>query len=122
MTELHNLNIFSGEDIGDFIVTALEGGSNYWIDHVVLDRSTCPKETSYYDVPMKGGKIVIAQCEEWVEGDIEVTLDKEAVDRGLEILRLKYPWHYRDLFKGDYDVIAADAWLQCAALGDIVYG
>ena len=60
--------------------------------------------------------------EEWVEGDIEVTLDKEAVDRGLEILRLKYPWHYRDLFKGDYDVMAADAWLQCAVLGDIDYG
>ena len=62
---------------------------------------------------MKGGKIVIAQQEAWVEGDVKVTLDKKAVDRGLEILRVKYPWHYRSLFKGEYDAPGLSLMHRC---------
>ena len=118
-SELHNLNIFSEENIGDAISTALEVGSNYWIDHVVIPRDNWLEDIKYYDIPMKGGAIIITEH----DGDgTERVLNKESIAEGLEILRIKYPWHFKILIMEAYDAAAADAFLQCAVLGDIVYG
>ena len=113
------MSLFTKEEIGSFIVTALEGGSNYWIDHVAVPRDNWLEGAKYYDIPMKGGAIIITEY----DGDgAEKVLNKEGIAEGLEILRIKYPWHFRDLVRETYDAAAADAFLQCAVLGDIVYG
>lgn len=56
------------------------------------------------------------------EEDRRFTLDLAALKRGLAVLSLDYPHVYKDwLTEGD-DALTGDALLQCAVLGDIVYG
>ena len=112
-------NLFTKEEVGDFIVTMMEGGSNYWTDSIVISRKGCPKDIKYYDVPMAGGSIGVVEF----DGDGTVhELDAITLDRGFYVLQKKYPWHYKALIKEEYDVETTDALLQCALFGDIVYG
>ena len=112
-------NLFTKEEVGDFIVTMFEGGSNYWIDSIVISRKGCPKDTKYYDVPMEGGSIGVVEFDG--DGTVHI-LDPITLDRGFYTLQKKYPWHFKALAKDEYDVETTDALLQCSLFGDIIYG
>lgn len=112
------LHLFKKEEIGDFIVTMFEGGSNYWVDSITISREECP-DAEYFDVVMEGGQIAVVE----LEGDgSEQILNKKVLDRGVDILLQRYPRYFRELVTGEWDVEAADALLQCSLFGDIVYG
>lgn len=49
-------------------------------------------------------------------------LNKAAVERGLGVMFQKYPHHYADFQKDTGDAITGDVFLQCALLGECVYG
>lgn len=49
-------------------------------------------------------------------------LDLEAIERGLEIMARDYPRHFSDFRSENEDAITGDVFLQCALLGEVVYG
>lgn len=44
------------------------------------------------------------------------------VQKGLELMRDKYPRHYADLMEEEDDAITGDVWLQLAVFGELIYG
>lgn len=69
---------------------------------------------------------------QWANGNIRVidrygdkkqgTINRRTLKRGLRVLQEKYPHLLAALVSGQYDVIPADALLQAAAFGDVIYG
>lgn len=44
------------------------------------------------------------------------------VQKGLELMRDKYPRHYANLVEEEDDLITGDVWLQLAVFGELIYG
>lgn len=110
--------------IADLVVTAFEGGSNYWIERV--DYLLVPKgfefEKPTYSDPRfyeLGGVINIRDNEDsksWV-------LDRDTIAKGLQLMADKYhATHWRDLVDDNHDAETADVFLQLCLFGEVVYG
>ncbi len=50
-----------------------------------------------------------------------LTLDQAAVQRGLQVMRDKYEWHFHDILKGNDDAETGDVFVQCCIFGDIIF-
>ncbi len=59
-----------------------------------------------------------------LEGDnLKVhVVDVEKLCKGFGIMAAKEPKHFADVLAEDFDAITADVFLQCVALGEVVYG
>lgn len=117
------------EMISDLIITALEGGSNYWY---MIEKKITPKDWTWNtmpeiapkhyigDYPMNtGGGLVISTLEEDEENK---TLNLKSIKQGLEIMAEKYPKHFSDMLEENTDGDTGDVFLQCCLYGDIIYG
>lgn len=119
--------------IGDLIVGAFEGGSNYWMR--VSKREKPETMTFFYDAasiggesgkvywhvdyPLNGGSVTISDA----EGDMpDGVLNSSTIQMGLEIMAEKYPWHMQDFLQENDDATTADVFLQCCIYGEIVFG
>ena len=117
------------ERIGDLLISAFEGGSNYWIHRMeyvppegmtledkftVGSRLDSPKFLPLFD----GGKIVLDPG----EGEDRVTLDGPAIRRGLSAMSEKYPKHFADFLAEDDDADTADVFVQCCVFGEVQFG
>jgi len=118
----------SNEAISDLLATALEGGSNYWADHIKYKKplnfaNTKEGEEKFIHIsyPMnEGGEITIRDRE---NKDKEYTLNLHKIRRGLKrMARGKYAFRFQNIVKEDYDAEDADIFLQFAVLGDCIYG
>lgn len=121
--------------IADLLVSAFEGGSNYWIDHVKINRGKLAeicnpwKGTSsekyagkLYCAPFTaGGSLEIFDIEQDGKKCPHV-LNLETLQKGLEIMANKYPKHFADFIAEDGDATTGDIFLQCCVLGDCLYG
>lgn len=110
--------------IADLFITAFEGGSGYWAASAALTTpnpdtlSARPwySDASLYDRP--DFKIIITNEEE----KEAYAIDRAALEKGLQIMATKYASHFGDFLNDNEDAITADVFLQCVALGKIVYG
>lgn len=128
--------------VADLLVTAIEGGSGYWcaIDKA---RSSKPAELTlpwgidkhtgepeyhpwYISWPFsKDGNLalVIDDGESDPEEDPEVYyINRESLVKGLMIMAQKYPAQFHDFLDENEDAWTADTFLQCCALGEVIYG
>lgn len=121
--------ITDDKDVADLLVAAFEGGANYWIGRMdVVSQgdgqfgSNDVNNDDYYPMcvlaPIRGGKLRITPDDD----DKAYTLDRAAIQRGLQLMRTKYHRHWADFMTCDYDATTGDVLLQLAVLGDIVYG
>jgi len=132
------------EDVANLLVTAIEGGSNYWYYIVEYNKpegvDTSPDwnwagdkdpAPSYIRYAMtEGYSITIADMEEndELDPDDESTwgttykLDLKAMEAGLQIMAEKYYRHFKDFIEENYDAETADVFLQCCCFGEAVYG
>ena len=102
----------SAEDMENIVCTAFEGGINYWCS------SADGMHTQAEDYCPDGWAYRLRLNE---EDDTEpATLDAETLQKGIMICLEKFPWHVQ--LDGDFDAGNADAIVQCAVFGDIVYG
>jgi hypothetical protein len=129
----------SDQTIRDLLVSALEGGSNYWY---CISDYRFPEGVSYEDF-QEGGQFTLDEyyhptqlipfhegCEMvFIDVDTqdepereEFVLNKEALQRGLQVMADEYPKHFADATGEDWDAITADVYLQCCLFGKIVYG
>ena len=57
-----------------------------------------------------------------VEEDERHTITLDDIIKGFKIVRDKYPHFYKDIMEENYDLIGADAVIQCAVFDEVVYG
>jgi hypothetical protein len=123
----------STKRILDLIVTAFEGGSNYWIEEVLSNPPAGTKyedykeggkhaATEYYPayqvLPFVGGSLTVIDNEDGTK----YCLNSAAIADGLQLMATKYPRHWNDFINENDDASTADVFLQCAILGEIVFG
>ena len=116
----------------DILVTALEGGSNYWIGYININH---PRGAKPRDIPtsmwaaqaINEGKSVDFH----LEGDEKETLTKGALVNGVSIWATNHPTNMTIVDDGNghmtidtanIDASDADAILQYALFGKVVYG
>jgi hypothetical protein len=126
------------EDVSGLLVSALEGGSNYWYEIV---GEQIPKKSdlfymnekdrkenkvfSHIQFPLSrgGGLTVVDKClDEAKHKGKKWTLNLSTIEDGLNTMLKKYPRHFADFLSGDYDAETGDVFLQCCLFGDAVYG
>tara|TARA_R110002110_G_scaffold240683_6_gene456934 strand:+ start:810 stop:1157 length:348 start_codon:yes stop_codon:yes gene_type:complete len=107
--------IIEDEQIDSWLVTAFEGGSNYWCTGVRVKYDDY-KGTKYASHCVSKGGIVI------VEGKHEITKQK-MLDALVWMKKNKYTKMVdRLLDPGAYDAIDADVIFQVACFGKVIYG
>ena len=116
---------YDDQFLEDIIVTALEGGSNYWIDYIKGFKNEKPKDipTSIWVFnELKNGKMITI-C---MENDQRVFLTMRKLQYGVK----KYFSDTSNLIDGltltldagDYDANMADCVLQYAVFNELIYG
>lgn len=101
-------------DVDSALVSALEGGSNYWIKWV---------EPAYNALTTE--RIVAGVHEITVtdEEGTKKTLNRAAIHKGLRLMAREQPRHFADLVsESDADATTGDVLLQLCLFGEVVYG
>lgn len=110
------------ETIRDLLITAAEGGSNYWVARIRAERATGTSsfDVQFYDVPLQGGAWLVLERDE----DVPKRLDLASIKRAFELWPDKAPRTFGIFMRerGGSDADVADTFLQLATLGEVVYG
>jgi hypothetical protein len=113
---------------GQYLADVLEGaGSRYWCERLRFDAERCDGLTCWE--ALLTGKIdrvrVIVDPElDPDQRSKRYAVTRASIVRAVQIIRDKYP-HHLSAVLGEtrmLDASSGDALLQCAALGEIVYG
>lgn len=126
-------------DIGDqlredLLVTALEGGSNYWYylsveAYDLINKSIRTKQIleppsiKMWDAIKHGASIPIYDEENKNEKLGEINL--ESIAKGEQMMVDKYFFHFKKLLDKEnveWDAETADVWFQLAVMGEITFG
>ena len=110
-------------DIAESVwVTALEGGSNYWIDRVVYSDKFSIKCGG--DLVNNFEVIVHHNADDWEGDDGETTTGKslDIVARGINALLPEVKLSIMNPYTCDIDAAIADSIIQCGLFGSEVYG
>ena len=116
------------QQISDILCSALEGGSNYWME---IKKKVAPRnfnntkageeKFTHIAYPMNdGGYIIIEDIE--ADEPVQYTLNLNAIRNGLKIMAEKESRHFNDFITENDDAITADVFLQCCLLGKTIYG
>jgi len=126
--------------IAEVLCAGWEGGTGYWCRimdtrapkvtpaPLVLDEGRADgRSWPYCDYPLLTGGATICRLDDGTADDTDerytpLVLDRRAVARGLEILATQHPRHFAAILTGDDDAETADALIQCALLGEVIYG
>lgn len=107
----------SNQIIADLVVTALEGGSNHWLNRFVATGYDKPE---FYDTPFS---ITV----EYDDPDSDEGQTATAVisniefEQGIQLFYL-HTRHWEDAIAENMDAYTADCFMQCVILGEVVYG
>jgi hypothetical protein len=120
---------FSKEDIADLIVTALEGGINYWCRKAVMKENAITKD--YFNVLPEdqdkinyasdlisyGGTLILFDAESSDKWELDIDKMLKGIDMHCTNMK-KSPANLMD----DYDANDADAIVQYAVFGKLTFG
>ena len=115
----------------DLIVTALEGGSNYWY-MIDLDNSTGfikkyaddsrPKSIRIADALYNNEESSVTILDTEDEEETLGVLTHQSVRKTLEDFPKDHQWALDNVLNGDYDANDADVVFQVLVMDDVVYG
>ncbi len=112
----------------DLIITALEGGSNYWylikengsnlVTKYKSKHTPCFSE-AFYKAIDKGETIPVHDIE---NGDELGEINKKSIKLASQILLKEYKHVFANIISENYDANDADIWFQLAVMGEVIYG
>jgi len=116
------MNDIQKERILNLLVSATEGGSNYW--YMIQNHNAKEVEHKYFqEVPLKENGFLMIDDEQGEKTLKEpVRVDLKSLKTGYSIFKEKYPTHYADLIKENDDATTGDVFLQCVVFGEVIYG
>ena len=102
----------------NMIVTAFEGGSNYWY------RIESDTSGNYLKQAFSSKGLVISNYGIQDEDEPKVkTLNTISLEKGMVIFKEKYlKTHYVDALGENGDATTGDVFLQCCLFGSVIYG
>ncbi|AQT70056.1 hypothetical protein STSP2_03258 [Anaerohalosphaera lusitana] len=114
------------EKIQDMIITAVEGGSNYWAKFQFPENYK-DKFGSYEKIPFADENIEVFDIE---TGELLGVVNKEGIQKALQMMadckdkrgRHVPERHFRNLAMDNEDAETADVFMQLAVMGEIVFG
>jgi hypothetical protein len=117
----------TSEMISDQIVTAIEGGSNYWLGGIKLIHSEVKdlRRPWYSDhrVFENDFIILVKELEEHIKGrGTETNLTPDAIRAGLTAMAVKHSSDLSDILGEAGDADTADTFLQFCLFGKLIYG
>lgn len=124
--------------VKDLLVSAFEGGSNYW--YQIVDFQFAPGY-DYQDF-QEGGRMTDPDnyyhpaqlipfapgCGLWIvdinegEDSERWLLDRAAMQRGLALMAQNHPHHFADFMEENDDANTGDVFLQLSLFGELVFG
>lgn len=127
------------KQVQDLLTAAVEGGTGYWasLGHKLRrgerfenfregGKHQDPDEYAhpYEIIPFHEGCFLVVVETEKDEDDEtrEHLVGVAEMQRGLDVMAEKHPRHLGNFLDDTYDAETADVFLQCAALGELVYG
>lgn len=128
---------FSRKKIANELVSAFEGGSNYWIHHVDINPPSAPAENildageangqlwPLYDYPLQPGGSVDVHLREPIHGKSDkkkYRLNLKAIKTGLQKMADNSPRHFSDFVDETGDATTGDVLLQYCLFGEIIFG
>ena len=99
----------TADRVVDLIHTALEFGSEYWIDSTSGESVIAVVDGS--------GTLEIRD----LDGD-QYLLDHQAILDGLARIKESFPQDWKDIKNEDDDAGTADIFLQLSLIGEVIYG
>lgn len=121
----------SQEKIRNLIITALEGGSNYWYflgdDAVALIKEKSPNGliialSERMGMAIENGaEIPITDLED--EMEVLGNISMESIKKGLSLMASQQPEQFGNLqSENNWDAETADVFFQYAVMGELVFG
>ena len=112
--------------IADLLITAFEGGINYWCEihgylpPDFLDFQWDPDQLyKYVDYPLNdGGFVELFDSQEQKTHGLNITM----IRSGLEVMSKKYTKHFNDFMTENEDATTGDVFIQCCVFGEVIYG
>lgn len=123
--------VFEKRRVADLLISAFEGGSNYWytieefVEPPVIEKHTgLDGVFRHADYPLtEGGAVIVSDRKENTPETMrKVRLDWLRIQEGLAIMARKYPRHFGHWMSEDDDADTGDVFLQCCCFGELVYG
>lgn len=116
------------QTIEDLLITALEGGSNYWYYLPDLSMTKKYKEEGQaqalseriFKAVMKGEVVPVHDAED--EEELLGYISKKNIKRAEKLMKENSPDHYKNALSEDWDAETADVWFQYVVLGEITFG
>lgn len=117
--------------IMSLFVSALEGGSNYWLRDMKYKGTVKPEEegvvwwgsANVYAAPNFSAQAVFDDPKkEEGNGKGRKTIFRDDLEHGLTVMAQKYPSHFGDMLAENDDANTADVFMQCVLFGDVIYG
>jgi hypothetical protein len=110
----------SRETIENLLVSAFEGGSNYWYDDLEpLKKTSKRREASdrfYSDIMTNGFRLKDKET-----GKV-LTRGPGSLSLGLQVMAKSQPRHFVDVTGETGDATTGDVFLQCCVFGEVIYG
>lgn len=111
----------------DLLITAVEGGSNYWLELTPEAKEIARK---YWKKPMAFSEAIYAAISagESLEiidvenGDTLGHLTIKKCEGTFKLMHDEFGFDYADLLTGQWDALTADLFIQLAVMGEVIYG
>lgn len=135
------------KQISGMLTNAFEGGSNYWyhiedyrfapgikyadfcdsrVQGIGAIGRFCDPDCYFHPcqlIPLQAGcAVIISDRSGEAEEEKTYELNREAINRGIQIMATKYLRHFADLMNENDDADTGDVFLQCCIFGDVIYG
>jgi hypothetical protein len=115
----------SAQHVANLMITAFEGGSNYWIESLSIVKVALKPKGDTKNYPW----YAYANVYEDPELEFRVSLKNkepavfkhESIQKGFNLLYEKYPQCIAEILDGSFDAETADTFLQNCLFGDIIY-
>lgn len=121
-------NTFTKTFLSDLFSTAFYGSSWFCVSYSevndealikdVKSKNDC-REDIWADLLLRGGKIAVSDIE---DGEKTHVLTLDDIKNGFVIVMAKYPSMFEAIVEETEDLYDADAVIQCAIFGEVVYG